>query len=86
MTMRTWMVLALGCLSATAVAQDATSGNIKYREVTVLDIENDLEISAELLKPSGILVHSTPRGNFNPLIELRTNFDKEMVRSVDDVK
>lgn len=83
---RFWIVLAFAGVSAISHAQDAKPGNVTYREVTVIDIEQDLALTAVLAKPGGIAFNETPRGVFNPLIRLRQNFDEELEASVDEVK
>ena len=82
-------LLAAGLLmvSGTAFAQDTnTAGaNIKYKERTVIDFEG-VDVTGELVKPSGALLLDRRKADFNPLIKLRTDFNLEMKQSVDQVK
>jgi len=39
-----------------------------------------------LVKPQGALLLDRKRANFNPLIQIRKDFDDEMDKSVDEVK
>lgn len=65
---------------------DQESGRqIKYKERTEIDFEG-VDVSGELVKPSGALLMDVKRNQFNPLIRFRENFDAEMKHSVDEVK
>lgn len=86
------VLLSMGVLFAlsagTAMAQDEEgSGGQKviYKEKTEIDFEG-LEVAGELVKPSGALLLDRKRASFNPLIKLRTDFNDEMDRSVDQIK
>ncbi len=67
-----------------ALAQDGDR-QVKYKERTVIDFEG-LDVTGELVKPQGQLLLDRRKADFNPLIKLRTNFNTEMKRSVDEVK
>ncbi len=71
--------------SGTALAQDSSSGQVKYKERTVIDFEG-VDVTGELVKPSGALLLDRRKADFNPLIKLRTDFNLEMKQSVDKVK
>lgn len=76
----------LGLLSTGAFAQDEDEDRkVVYKERTEIDFEG-LDVSGELVKPSGALLLDRKKASFNPLIKLRTNFDEEMAQSVDEVK
>lgn len=85
--MRTTLFLALGLFTAApALAQDeGGEREIKYKERTVIDFEG-VDVSGELIKPSGALLMDVKREQFNPLIRLRENFNDEMRASIDEVK
>jgi hypothetical protein len=79
-------------LSATAFAQDDTtpgtdsSGQkVLYKKKTEIDFEG-LDVSGELVKPSGMLLLDRKRAAFNPLIKIRSDFNEEMSASVDEIK
>jgi hypothetical protein len=78
-------VLSLTIFSGTAWAQDEEERKVKYKERTEIDFEG-LDVSGELVKPSGALLLDRKRASFNPLIRLRTDFNQEMAESVDEIK
>lgn len=84
------LVAALLALSPVAFAQDEEGGEddgrqVKYKERTEIDFEA-VDVSGELLKPSGSLLVDRKRATFNPLIQIRKDFNVEMQASVDEVK
>lgn len=85
----TFVLLTSLLIGGTALAQDevdADSGRtIKYKERTEIDFEG-VNVDGELVKPSGALLMEVKRSQFNPLIRMRENFDKEMRQSIDEVK
>ena len=58
---------------------------VVYRQKTEIDFEG-FEIEGELFKPEGALISERQAAPFNPLIQLRTNFQQEMSQSVQEVK
>ena len=76
-------------LSGPALAEDPPAEEperqIIYKEKTEIDFEG-LEIEGELIKPQGALLLDRRSATFNPLIKLRTDFDKEMEDSVQEIK
>jgi hypothetical protein len=58
---------------------------VVYKAKTEIDFEG-VEIAGELVKPQGQLILDRQRAQFNPLIKLRTDFDDEMDKSVDEIK
>ena len=58
---------------------------IVYKQKTEIDFEG-LEIEGELVKPQGSVILERKIAKFNPLIKLRTDFDHEMSRSVEEIK
>ncbi len=58
---------------------------IVYKQKTEIDFEG-LEIEGQLLKPQGSLVLERKKATFNPLIQLRTDFNHEMKMSVEEIK
>jgi hypothetical protein len=66
-------------------AQAQENNNIQYERQTEIDFEA-LELSGELVKPQGALIIERTNVRFNPLIELRMDFDPEMAASVNLVK
>jgi hypothetical protein len=77
-----------GLLSGPALAQDVDEDSgraIKYKARTEIDFEG-VDVSGDLIKPSGMLLMDVKRKQFNPLIRLREDFNTEMKQSVDEVK
>ena len=58
---------------------------VVYKERTEIDFEG-VEIDGELVKPQGALLLDRKRAQFNSMIKLRTDFDDEMDKSVDEIK
>ena len=81
---------ALYSVASPAFAQDEggeddSNREVKYKERTEIDFDG-LDVTGELVKPSGALLLDRRKADFNPLIKLRQNFDTEMKQSVDEVK
>ena len=55
---------------------------IEYREKTVIDFE-DVMLEGQIKKPSGSFLMDRSKTKFNSLINLKQDFNKELVRSVD---
>jgi hypothetical protein len=70
--------------SNNAMAQD-DDRSVKYSERTEIDFEA-LDISGEMVKPQGSLLMERTKIKFNPLIELRMDFNPEMSQSVNNIK
>jgi hypothetical protein len=58
---------------------------VVYKQRTEIDFEG-VEVEGELVKPQGSLVLDRRHAKFNPMIKLRTDFDDEMDKSVDEIK
>ncbi len=87
MTRITTLLAIVALTAAPAFAQEDGDGDQKviYKQRTEIDFEG-VEVAGELVKPQGALLLDRKRANFNPLIKLRTDFDEEMEKSVDEVK
>tara|TARA_Y100001978_G_C23580179_1_gene378577 strand:- start:381 stop:635 length:255 start_codon:yes stop_codon:yes gene_type:complete len=79
------LIMTAALFSAPAFAQDEEEPKVVYKAKTEIDFEG-VEVDGELVKPQGALLLDRKRANFNPLIKLRTDFDDEMDKSVDEVK
>ena len=78
--------LLLLLFSGIAYADDAQEEpKVIYQERTEIDFEG-VEVSGELVRPQGALILDRKRAKFNPMIKLRTDFDDEIDKSVDEVK
>ena len=69
----------------TAIAFGQDDREIRYQKETEIDFEA-LDVDGVLVKPQGSLIIERSGVNFNPLIELRMDWEKEMVLSVKEVK
>jgi hypothetical protein len=74
--------LFFGIVSAQDAETDAQGNVIVYREKTVIDFE-DVMLEGQIKKPSGSFLMDRSRTSFNSLINMKENFNKELVRSVD---
>ena len=81
------MTLFLLLILGISYADDSNKEEPKviYKERTEIDFEG-VEIAGELVRPQGQLILDRQRAQFNPLIKLRTDFDDEMDKSVDEIK
>ena len=78
--------ILLSFLSSAVLADESTEEpKVIYKQKTEIDFEG-VEIEGELLKPQGSLVLERQHASFNPLIKLRTDFDDEMDKSVQEIK
>jgi hypothetical protein len=73
-------------LSGVAYADDKKEEpKVVYKQRTEIDFEG-VEIDGELVKPQGSLLLERKHAKFNPMIKLRTDFDDEMDKSVNEIK
>ena len=78
--------IVLFLLSGVAFANDSEQEpKVVYKERTEIDFEG-VEVQGELVKPQGSLLLERKHAKFNPMIKLRTDFDDEMDKSVDEIK
>ena len=63
----------------------AQENTIVYQQRTEIDFEG-IDIEGEMVKPQGSLIMERTHATFNPLIELRTDWNPEMRRSVELIK
>jgi len=87
MTIKKSLFIATVFLSpGTALADDnEEEPRVVYKEKTEIDFEG-VEVQGELVRPQGSLILDRKRAQFNSMIKLRTDFDDEMDKSVDEVK
>lgn len=71
-------------LTSLAFSQE-NNRQIKYQKETQIDFEA-LDIEGELIKPQGLIIQERVRAQFNPLIPLRTDWNKEMSDSIRAIK
>lgn len=69
----------------TAQAQETKNNNIQYQKQTEIDFDA-LELTGEMVKPQGSLIIERSNVRFNPLIELRMDFNPEMASSINLIK
>lgn len=78
--------LILFMLSGVAYADDKEEEpKVIYKEKTEIDFEG-VDVVGELVRPQGSLLLERKRAQFNSMIPLRTDFDDEMDKSVDEIK
>ena len=77
------MLLLILNLSITQAQE--TDKNVRYSKRTEIDFEG-LDITGEMIKPTGALVQSRQSAKFNPRIQIRTDFNPEMSQSVNNIK
>jgi hypothetical protein len=75
--------------STTAFADDSeeqpSDRQVIYKQRTEIDFEG-IEIEGTLVRPQGALILDRKRGSFNPLIQLREDFEPELNNSVDLIR
>ena len=76
-------IFALTLLTSISLAQEEPT--VVYKQKTEIDFEG-IEVEGELVKPQGSLIQERRSVSFNPLIQLRKDFDSEMSMSVNDIK
>ena len=79
------MYLLFLLLSLAYAGDPKEEPKVVYKQRTEIDFEG-VEIEGELVKPQGSLVLDRRHAKFNPMIKLRTDFDDEMDKSVQEVK
>ncbi|HSA33691.1 MAG TPA: hypothetical protein P5077_08200 [bacterium] len=65
--------------------RDTDGRKIIYRSKTVIDFE-DVMLEGQIKKPSGSFLMDRTKTKFNSLINLKKDFNKELVKSVDVLK
>ncbi len=68
-----------------AMAQDDDSRSVRYKARTEIDFEA-VDVTGELVKPNGQLLLDRRKANFNPLIQLREDFNVEMRQSINEIQ
>lgn len=56
-----------------------------YKQKTEIDFEG-VEVDGTLVKPQGSLVLERKRAQFNSMVWIRSDFDDEMDKSVEEIK
>ena len=79
-------LLALLTAASPALAQDEDdSRRVQYKQRTEIDFDA-VDVAGELVKPSNNLTSERRKASFNPLIQLRADFNDEMKWSVNEVQ
>ena len=76
------LFLLLSFMFLAAQETDEEGRLIKYREKTVIDFE-DVMLEGQIKKPSGSFLMDRSNTKFDSLINLKQDFNKELVKSVD---
>ena len=77
-------MISLFCVANIAHADDTEieePRKIIYNQRTEIDFEG-VEVQGQLLRPQGALLLDRKKGSFNPLIQLREDFEPELNESV----
>ena len=72
-------------LLVTSIASGEEERSIKHQRETTVDFDA-IDITGEIVKPTGALIVERSNVRFNPLIELRTDWNQEMKMSVKEIK
>jgi hypothetical protein len=62
----------------------APAPDVKYKQKTVYDFEDDI-VEGALVRPDGTYVDTRRKTKVSSLIKIRENFIPEMVKSVEDL-
>lgn len=81
----TLLALFLNPAPAQELEPEPTTQRVRYKDRTEIEF-GELDVSAGVLKPSLTPTFEIRRKGFNPLIELRRDFQPEMRQSVDAIK
>ena len=63
----------------------AEEPNVVYKEKTEIDFEA-VDIEGNIKKPNGQLISENARAIFNPLLNVRESWAKEMSESINEIK
>ena len=78
--------LVLFMLSGIAYADDKEEEpKVIYKQKTEIDFEG-VDVVGELVRPQGSLILDRKRAKFKSMVWIRSDFDDEMDKSVDEVK
>jgi hypothetical protein len=84
--MKIVIYLGLILLPLSATAQEIKEGReVTYAERTEINFD-EMEVTGELIKPQGSVIVDRKRAEFDSLIDLRTNWDKEMKKSLKEIR
>ncbi len=77
-------VFAQALPTAGAARGDQGDGNVVYKEETVYDFDGD-DVEGNLVKPDGTNITGDQRGKTSSLINIRSDFIPEMLKSVESL-
>tara|TARA_Y100000592_G_scaffold53603_1_gene84578 strand:+ start:2443 stop:2688 length:246 start_codon:yes stop_codon:yes gene_type:complete len=78
--------LILFLLSGAAYAnEDEPQPQVVYKQKTEIDFEG-VEVDGSLVKPQGSLVLERKRAQFNSMVWIRTDFDDEIEKTIQEIK
>jgi hypothetical protein len=78
------MLLLITILS-NSFADDSEEPRVIYKDVTTLEFE-DFELEGSIKKPAGEMILERRLADFSPMIDLRTDFNREMAQSLTQIK
>ena len=82
--MRFICFLILSTTGGMAFAQEPKP-QIQYKKITEIELDT-VSLDAAVVKPNLAAINESPRPVFNPMIQLRTDFNKEMQDSINEIR
>jgi len=80
----TAVVVVCGLVSVPAVAAAQDGGETQYKDTTTYDFSGD-DVSGNLVKPSGSGIQGEQHGKTSNLIDIRSDFIPEMLKTVENL-
>jgi hypothetical protein len=75
------LVAAAMCLLAAGVATAQVEETVIYKDTTILDIQEPMQVPGELVRPSSSYLPVKKGADFDLLIPVRDNFLPEMMQT-----
>jgi hypothetical protein len=82
---KTILIAALLFVQPAQAGDKEEDRKVVYKQRTEIDF-SDLNIEAALVKPQGILTIERKQASFNPLINLRKDFNDQIEQSTQEIK
>jgi hypothetical protein len=80
-----FVVLTFLLVPSITVSQNSSEPTVRYKKKTEIDFE-DVTVAGALKRPHGSYMLEKRQSRFNPLIKLKENFDREMLKSVEQMR
>ena len=79
------LIFAAVCLLTAGLAVAQVEEKIIYKETTILDIEEPMQVPGELVRPSSSYLPVKKGADFELLIPVRDNFLPEMMKTASNL-